>query len=99
MKRMPASPKRRRWPPPLDLSRLKVRPLQERRSLTRIEDILVQPKDTPPECSPEARVRVEECAKRIRQARSNGASVMLLYGAHLLRNGAARIIEEFMAGG
>ena len=34
---------------------------------------------------------VEDCAHKIMAARSRGATVMLIYGAHLLRNGAAKI--------
>ena len=36
---------------------------------------------------------------KIEAARSSGAAVMLIYGAHLLRNGAAKILERMMAGG
>lgn len=85
--------------PPLDLRKLKVRPLAERESLTRVEDILVSP-DAPPPAIPDAvAARVRECAKTIVAARKRGAGVMLLYGAHLLRNGAALILERMMAKG
>jgi hypothetical protein len=42
---------------------------------------------------------IEDCARKIRAAQSSGAAVMLIYGAHLLRNGAATILERMMAGG
>jgi hypothetical protein len=42
---------------------------------------------------------IEDCARKIAAARARGAAVMLIYGAHLLRNGAARILERMMAGG
>ena len=36
---------------PLELSRLKVFPLAERKSLSKIENLLVDPEATPPSCS------------------------------------------------
>jgi hypothetical protein len=83
----------------LDLRRLKVFPLEQRRSLTRVEEILIDP-DAPAPAAPEAvRATIAECAGRIRAARERGAAVMLIYGAHLLRNGAALLIERLLAGG
>jgi hypothetical protein len=38
-------------------------------------------------------------AAKIRAARRRDATVMLIYGAHLLRNGAARIVDALMAQG
>lgn len=84
---------------PLDLGRLKVRPLAERRSLTRADDILVDPDATPAAGSAQVESIVRECSKKVRDARARGASVILIYGAHLLRNGAAKILERMMAGG
>lgn len=83
--------------PPLDLSRLQVLPLAERASLTRADEILVDPESAPPPVSAVVAERVAECARRIVAARARGASVMLIYGAHLLRNGAARLLERMMA--
>ncbi len=84
---------------PLDLRRLKVLPLSQRRSLTRVEDILVDPAVLPSPLSAEAAKPVRTCARAIRAARQSGASIMLIYGAHLLRNGAALILERLMAQG
>jgi hypothetical protein len=84
---------------PLDLARVKVRPLAERRSLTRADDILVDPASTPPACSDRVASTVAACSAAIRRARERGAAVILIYGAHLLRNGAAAIVERMMAGG
>jgi hypothetical protein len=82
---------------PLDLSKLKVFPLAQRKSLTKADDILIRPESVPKPC-PAALVPVlEDCAEKIRAARQRGASVMLIYGAHLLRNGAAQILEQMMA--
>lgn len=54
---------------PLDLSRLRVLPLAERRSLTRAEDILVPLDRLLPEVSPLTLKSVAEAAQRIRAAR------------------------------
>jgi len=85
--------------PALDLSRLNVLPLSQRRSLTRVEDILVQPASVPEPLSPTAAASVAEAAGRIRDARARGAQVVLMYGAHLLRNGAALILTDLMERG
>ena len=79
----------------LDLHRLRVRPLTERRSLTRVEDILIDPATPPPPAGPE----VSEAADRIVTARARDAAVILMYGAHLLRNGAALLITELLERG
>jgi hypothetical protein len=79
-----------------DHTQLRVRPLAERRSLLTVENILLDP-DSPARASDAA--AVEEAAGRIRAARSRGAAVILMYGAHLLRNGAARIITAMMEQG
>lgn len=85
--------------PPLDLSRLQVAPLAERRSLSAADEILVDPASVPPPLAPAAAVAVEAAAERIVAARRRNAAVMLIYGAHLLRNGAALIVDALLAEG
>lgn len=82
---------------PLDLRQLRVLPLAERRHLTRADEILVDPQSPPVAVSERNHEILAECAARIRAARERGAAVMLIYGAHLLRNGAARLLEQLMA--
>jgi hypothetical protein len=84
---------------PLDLARLQVLPLAQRRSLTRADDILVQPASAPRPVSPALAAVIAGCAARVRAARERGAGIMLIYGAHLLRNGAALILDSLMARG
>jgi hypothetical protein len=85
---------------PLDLSQLHVYPLAQRQSLTKVEDILV-PLEAPlrPLRDPAQANVIAECAAKIKKARDNGRSVMLIYGAHLLRNGAALVLDELMREG
>jgi len=86
-------------PQPIDLKKLKVFPLAERKSLSRIEEILVDPTLAPASCPEPIRLRIEDCAQAIKTARQHRASVMFLYGAHLVKNGAAAIVEQLMSGG
>ncbi|MFM1768014.1 MAG: hypothetical protein RJA22_543 [Verrucomicrobiota bacterium] len=87
-------------PAPLDLQRLKVYPLASRRSMARIEDILVRPEAPPPPLPSDfLRRAVALCVRQVRAARARGASVMLLYGAHLVKNGANALVTELMSGG
>jgi hypothetical protein len=65
--------------------------------LTRADDILVDPDSLPKAPNEQNAVLIAECIQRIREARERGAAVMLIYGAHLLRNGAALILERMMS--
>jgi hypothetical protein len=84
---------------PLDLSQLKVLPLSKRESLTRVDEILIEPDAPLRPCSEQIATAISECAQKIVAARSKGATVMLIYGAHLLRNGAATLLERMMSAG
>lgn len=83
---------------PLDLRRLKVFPLAERKSMSRIEDILVDPDDAPSACPDHLARQIERCADDLRRARERGATVLFMYGAHLVKNGASALVERLMAG-
>jgi len=84
---------------PIDLKQIRVLPLERRRSLTSVEQILVDPDSAPRSPSPALEKQVEEAACCVLDARRRGASVMLIYGAHLLRNGAALILDRMMGNG
>jgi hypothetical protein len=81
---------------PLDLRKLKVLPLRERQSLTRVDENLIDPDTTPKSCLQSISAVIEECAAKILAAKRRGATIMLIYGAHLLRNGAAKILDRMM---
>ncbi len=82
-----------------DWSRLRVFPLAERKSLTAADEILKAPDSDPPPLPEGIERHVDRCAEQIRGARRRGAGVILMYGAHLLRNGAALVLERMMARG
>jgi hypothetical protein len=94
-KRFPIPP----YPTPLPLEKLRVYPLAERKSLTTVDQILV-PIDARPTPTTDAQRRIiDDCARAIIAAREKKSTVMLIYGAHLLRNGAALLLNEMMANG
>jgi hypothetical protein len=84
---------------PIDLTKLKVFPLAQRKSQARLDDILVDPDSTPPRLSKPNLALVRQCARQIAQARKNNASVLLIFGAHLIKNGAAAILRRFLEEG
>lgn len=81
---------------PVDLTKLKILPLAVRNSMARLEDILVDPDQPPPSCSELNLALVRQCARDITQARARKAAVMLIYGAHLIKNGAALILIRLL---
>ena len=85
------------FPTPLDLKKLKVYPLAERASMARIDDILVRPDAPPPACSDWQKQVVKQAAERLVSAKKRGASVLFMYGAHLVKNGASLLVEKLMA--
>jgi len=87
------------YPEPIDLKRIRVYPVAERRSLSPIERLLVDPDRPPTPCGPEALKGIGDCAGKIAAARRRGASVMLLYGAHLIKNGAMGIVNRLIQKG
>src|SRR5262245_58448398 len=70
---------------PLDLKRLKVYPLAERDSESRLEEILVAPSSPPRPCPEAVTQAIHDCAQLIKAALKRKASVLLIYGAHLIK--------------
>ncbi|MFN3409202.1 MAG: hypothetical protein ACK45B_09435 [Limisphaerales bacterium] len=87
------------YPAPLDLSQVKVQPLAARHSLSELRRILVSPEKPAPTCPPEIAEHLAACVAHIRAARARGASVLLLYGAHLVKNGLLDVVNELVTGG
>lgn len=87
------------FPEPLDLSKVRVYPLAERRSLSTLEKILIDPAKPTPPCPADLQAPFAGCVTKIRAARERGASVMLLYGAHLVKNGLMDVVNALVKGG
>ena len=83
----------------LDLTKVKVFPLEERHSESRLEDILLDPSAPAPAVTEKNALWIDQCAAKIQASRKKGASVMLIYGAHLIKNGAQRIVIDLMSKG
>lgn len=83
----------------LDLKRIKVRPLAERRSLSTLEEILIAPDKPPPPCPPPLQSVIRDCAERIVAARKQDAAVILMYGAHLVKNGLLAVVNRLVEQG
>jgi hypothetical protein len=60
---------------------------------------LIDPAARPAPLNPAQSATIDEAAERIRAARKRAATVMLIYGAHLLRNGATLLLDLLMAQG
>jgi len=87
------------YPDPIDLKKVRVYPLAERQSLSSIDTLLVDPAKPPPRCTADSSASIRKCAEEITAARRRKASVMLLYGAHLIKNGAQRIVNALVERG
>ena len=87
------------FPQPLELKKLKAYPLAQRRSLSAIETMLVDPAKPAPVCSPENLAHIRACAANIKSARERGSSVMVLYGAHLVKNGLLPVVNALIERG
>lgn len=81
-------------PRKFDHRNLKVFPVSTRKSLSTLESVLVDP--SAPACSCESMPAVTQCANQIKKALADKASVMLIFGAHLIKNGGQLLIREFM---
>ncbi|HZV35223.1 MAG TPA: hypothetical protein VFB72_11675 [Verrucomicrobiae bacterium] len=86
----------KKLPVPLDLKRVKVFPLAQRLSESSLQQVLVDPDATPAALSPKLAASVKECARKIASAHQRKAGVMLLYGAHLIKNGAQGIVNRLI---
>jgi hypothetical protein len=87
------------FPEPLDLAKVKVYPLAQRKSLSSIEKLLVDPKQPAQPCNPETSETIATCVEKIVAARKRDASVILMYGAHLIKNGAMPIVISLIERG
>ena len=76
----------------LEIKKIKPLPLSQRKSFFGVDEVMVPIEDEPKPVSEPIYCQIQKCANKIRDARSRGASVMLIYGAHLIKNGAATFL-------
>ena len=84
---------------PSDPLPIRVLPLEKRKHLARLADVLQNPDASPAPCDPANIKMIQNCAASIQLARKNGSSVILMYGAHLLRNGAGLVLGKMIENG
>ena len=86
------------YPEPIDLRRVKALPVAQKECLSSLEKILVDPASEPAAISSGAMAAIKPAAEAVRAARGRGASVMMIFGAHLVKNGAMAIVNELTKG-
>ena len=84
--------------PQFDRSRIRFRPLAERKSKFKIDDIGVDP-DGPVPSAGAASGALDQVAERVLEARKRGAPVVLCHGAHMIKNGLAPVLARFVSEG
>src|SRR4051812_51408 len=88
-----------KYPKPLDLKSLKVYPLASRQSMSQVEEILVEPSNEPPPITDALQESICLCAAQIKSALQHGSGVILIYGAHLIKNGGQLLLNRMLEHG
>lgn len=83
-------------PVPLDLAKVRVFPLAQRKSMSTVDEVLIEPTNTPPPVSDFNAALIERCARDIKAALERGAAVMFIYGAHLVKNGGQLLLSQML---
>ena len=82
---------------PFDRARIRFRPVADRQSKFKIDEIAIDP-DLPPPPVGELGPAIDEIALSVKAARERGAPVVICHGAHLIKNGLAplliRLVKE-----
>ena len=82
----------------LDTGAVRVQPLTQRASKHALTDILIDPDAPAPPAGSMAPV-LDRVATAMWSAREDGASVILCYGAHLVKNGLAPVVTRMLEAG
>jgi hypothetical protein len=82
----------------LDTDSVRVHPLAQRKSKHELTDILIDPDAPAPVAGAMAPI-LDRVANAMRAARDADASVILCYGAHLVKNGLAPVVTRLLENG
>lgn len=85
--------------PAMDPRRLQVFPLSTRRNLLHFADEAARTASAEPPDDAAVIEKIARLAAKIRSARQRGASVMIVYGAHLIKNGAGPLVNLLIEAG
>ena len=83
----------------MDRSQLIIRPLSERKNKVVFERDMISPLQKPQKLSAEGDHLIEKTVERIRAAKEKKTSVMLTFGAHVIKNCMAPALIELMKEG
>lgn len=85
--------------PRINARDLRVFPLAQRKNLLDLKRLVAEASAPPPPIEASLARQIADLAERIQAARRRGASVMLTYGAHLVKNGAAPLVSALLEAG
>ncbi len=85
--------------PSIDRNQIRVFPLAMRKSKSRVENIMLDPDSKPPAIPDAAERALDTLVQRLVAARKKNAAVMMAFGAHLVKNGAAPVVIKLMETG
>lgn len=86
-------------PLPLDLRKIRAYPLAQRDSLSFVDKMLVNPESSPRPVTADIEALLQRCLQQLKSARQKNASVILMYGAHLIKNGAMLLVNRLIENG
>jgi hypothetical protein len=83
----------------LDRRQLRMYPLAERKHKLRMADIAVRPDTPAPSLPAGPAAQIRRAAERVRAARDHDRPVVLTFGAHLIKNGLAPVVNRLVEDG
>ncbi len=84
---------------PFDRRKIEFFPLTERENRVQIETVAVDPNASPSGLSDLAQSVIDETVERLRLARAQDASRMLVFGAHAIKNGLGPVLTHLIESG
>jgi len=86
-------------PDRIDPAEICALPLAERRSYIDIERVAIHPDAPPPDAPAPLAEQIDRLAEAFRAARRRGAARIVIYGAHLIKNGCALLVNRLIERG